>query len=318
MKQVNKSQFMLTKLIKYISILLLIIAYERGNTQCCSPGNPMGGTTNQGTLDQKVINIISYFQYGRSGRVYKGSFETDPVLVKEADFNYSGIDLAYGINNKLTIEIGVGYYFNRTQVYDIAIEENKLTGFGFSDASLRVKYSIVKNIGNQFEISTGAGLRMPLHNNLQAVENVTLPLDIQPSSNAMGYIVNLYVYKGFIEHKIHLFMVNQFVISQKGKLNYKYGNSYFNAFFVSYIWDERWSITFQERNEINSHDLRKGQVVESSGSFVSYFTPQVGVLLFNEWNISLLFDLPLYRHYNGTQLAKSYNVAVSLKRRINI
>lgn len=303
-------------MIKILLTFIILLGLDLPSySQCCSPGNPTGGTVNQGTLEKKSLRTILFYQYGYSKRYFTGSSESGTGILENAAFNFLGYSIAYGITPRFTAEWTGGYYINRKQLYKfISPPDNKLSGNGFSDFLLQGKYSWVKSAVNQFEFTTGLGLQIPVTTTSQEKKGVVLPQDVQPASNAFGFTASLFLYKGYIQKKTHLFFASQFLSAGKNDLNYKNGDAWINSFFVSYNIKYPLSLILQLRNELRGKDHRNGQLIDASGSEMLYVSPQLNYNFRQRLDISVLFDLPVYRYYNGTQLGKQYNIAVIVNR----
>lgn len=296
------------------SLCLLTTLGLKTYSQCCSAGNPTGGTVNQGTLEKKNWRTVVFYQHGNSKYYYTGSSKSGTGIVDHATFNYVGANIAYGVTTKFTTELIAGYFINRDQVYNLPPPNNKLSGCGLSDLLLQGKYSWIKSTPKQFELTTGIGLQIPITGRSQERDGVLLPQDVQPASNALGFTASLFLYKGYIQKKTHLFFASQFLSAGKNDLNYKNGNAWINSFFVSYNISYPSIIIMQVRNELRGKDHRNEQLVNASGSEILILSPQVNYNIQQRWDVSLLFDFPIYKYYNGTQLGKQYNVALILNR----
>lgn len=68
------------------------------------------------------------------------------------------------------------------------------------------------------------------------------------------------------------------------------------------------------RNELRGKDHRNGQLINASGSELLYLSPQVNYNIQQQLDVSILFDWPVHKYYNGTQLGKQYNIAVIVNR----
>lgn len=296
------------------SFCLLVTLGLQTFSQCCSAGNPTGGTVNQGTLEKKGWRTVLFYQQGNSNNYYTGSSKSGTGIVDHASFNYVGANIAYGITSKFTTELTTGYFINRNQFYNLPPPNNKLSGCGLSDVLLQGKYSWIKSTSKQFELTTGAGLQFPVTTHAQEKNGVVLPQEVQPASNATGFTASLFLYKGYIQKKTHLFFASQFLTAGKNDLNYKSGDAWINSFFVSYNIKYPWSIIMQIRNELRGKDHRNGQLINASGSELLYLSPQVNYNFQKQLDVSILFDWPVYKYYNGTQLGKQYNIAVIVNR----
>lgn len=299
----------------FLSVFLQIVTFA----QCCSPGNPVGGTSNIGILDKKTIRLISFYRSSLSQGYWEGDKKSEYNFVKSGQFNYTGITLGYGMLKKLTIETELGYFINKTQNYNT---QPTITakGFGLNNAVISIKYNLIKKTEKPFEWTISAGGKIPFTRKFQLADNVELPRDVQPSSNAFGVVAQSFLYKGFPEKKMRLFFINRYEINFPDIKNYKYGNALFNSFFISkQIKQSNWTAIVQLRYEFRAKDVvninfTNGTPVGSSGGSLVFIAPQINYTIAKNWNISLLADIPIYRYYNGTQLGNKFAFALYLSR----
>lgn len=300
---------------KFTLYFLLLCGSLRSYGQCCSPGSPTTGTVNQGTLAKKNLRSILLYQFGNSKDFFTGSSKSGVGAVQYASYNYLNFNIAYGITSRFTAELTGGYSITRKQVYSVLPPpDNKLIGNGFSDFIMQGKYSWIKNKTKQLELTTGLGLQLPITRKAQEKNGVLLARDVQPATNATGFVASLFLYKGFMQKKTNLFFASQIIVPGKNDLKYQVGNTWINAFFVSYSIKYPWSVTLQVRDEMRTKDYRTGQLIAASGSRLLFFSPQANYTFGRLTDVSLLFDLPLYRYYNGTQLAKQFNISIVASR----
>lgn len=301
---------------KYLLLVGLLLAGVRpARAQCCSPGAPSGGTINQGTLAKKSWRTLLFYQHGAANQYYTGATRTRDGIVERATSNFVGASVAYGLTPRLTAEATGGYYLNRTEVYRfVPPPDNTLSGSGLSDVVLQGKYSWIKNTTQQLEVTTGLGVQLPTSRQPQEKNGVQLAQEVQPSSNAFGYTASVFVYKGFIERRLHFFLASQFSAVGPNASGYQSGNALNTSFFTSYTVKYPWSLTLQVRSELRSRDYRNDQRIEATGTRRLFVSPQVNLTLLERWDASLLLDVPVYQHYNGTQLGKQYNVSLILNR----
>jgi hypothetical protein len=53
---------------------------------------------------------------------------------------------------------------------------------------------------------------------------------------------------------------------------------------------------------------------ESTGSCLFYISPQINYFIRENWNVSLIFDIPVYQNFTGTQLATRFGASLNLAR----
>src|SRR5690554_4535715 len=101
-------------------VLFLFINFK-AEAQCfASPGNPVAGSANVGVLQQRIFRLVLFHKFSYSDSYYSGSKFNEynfPAAIKNANYNYSGLSLAYGLKPKLSLELDLGYFINKTQNY---------------------------------------------------------------------------------------------------------------------------------------------------------------------------------------------------------
>ncbi len=310
--------------ILFVSIVLI---FHRGAfSQCCSPGNPIGGTTNLGILAKNTFRVIGFYRYSYAQGYWEGTKKSDYNFVKNGNYNYTGLILGYGLFRKLTFETELGYFINKTQTYDLE-PEFKNTGFGFDNAVLSLKYNLFARTETPFEWTLGFGAKVPFTKKYQIADGVELPRDVQPSTHAFGTVTQSFLYKGFPKEKIKIFLINRFETNTTDNKNYKFGNFLMSSFFLAkQIGETGFAAIFQARHEYRTKDISnvtdvgcagcfaKGTYVNSSGGQFVFISPQINYSTKQKWNISLLVDLPVYRNYNGTQLGNVWAFALFLSK----
>ena len=306
-----------------ILFFCLILIATKSYSQCCSPGNPIGGTGNLGVLDEKSLKIMLTHRYSHSGKYMEGSNVYDPYFVESGNFNFTGILLAYALTKRFTVEIESGYFANKTQTYVEGIIPDQKTGYGFNNVIFTPKINLLKK--KDWEITTGLGLKYPIGSYNKAFNGAVAELDIQPSTGAVDYIHTLFISKEYLSRHLRLFLYNRVEIKKANPLQYKYGNLYATSFFTSYSASFRWDFIIQIRSEIRSKDERPAQVkpyniekIPISGSQKIFIVPQINYNFSQTFSLSILADIPVYQYYNEQQLANSFAVAISIIKKFNV
>ncbi len=310
---------MWNKLVILLCVLLLLSI--KGAAQCCSPGNPVGGIGNLGTLNEKTLKIILTHRYSYSGKYMEGNKSYDPYFVKTGNFNYTGILLAYALSKRITTELETGYFENKSQTYVDGVLPSKKSGNGINSITVTPKINIIKK--NAWEITTGLGIKYPVGAYNKEFNGAIAELDVQPSTGATDFINTLFISKEYLEKHLRFFLYNRIELKGTNPLQYKYGNLYATSFFVSYSASVRWDFIAQIRNEFREKDERPAQVkpydvvkIPISGSEKVFFSPQVNYNLNQTLSIFVLADVPIYQYYNQQQLANSYAVSISIIKKI--
>ena len=289
--------------------------------QCfTTSGNPVGGTTNMGAMDKNKFRATLFYRYSDSESYFEGSekYQGGNEVLQYASYNYLGFLSAYGLNNRLTLELEAGYFIDKTQVY--YIENTILKGYGLSNLVLSLKPQLYYNPDKRFEITCALGANIPFSTEMQTHYGVTLPINIQPSTGSYGVVFQSYLVKENSFRAIRFFWVTRTEKYFKNPQDYLPGASIMNSLFFTKhltadLWKlSDWTLILQLRNQISTMASRSDQTIGSSGHFLVYLVPQVNLSIGEQWNVSALFDIPVYRYYNGIQIANKYALALTLIR----
>lgn len=280
--------------------------------QCCSPGNPIGGTGNLGVLMAGEAKLVVNYGYSNSGGYYDGSKPTSPYFVKAGYFNHASVGFFYGISDRLTIDAEATYFINKVQKYVEGIFPARRKGYGLGDVSFVVNYKLFGKRWRWWEVTSGIGLKIPAGTHRQKNEGALLPLDVQPTTGAVDFIHTLFLYKGYPAKKLRFFLTNRIELRNENAEGYRYGNLYATSFFVSYNLGLRWDATLQVRSEFREKDVRPTGKIPVTGSRKFFVAPQISYSFNQTFSLTALVGLPVYQYYNREQLASTYGVGIAV------
>ncbi len=311
--------------ISCVSITVIILWTSSCVAQCCSPGNPIGGTGALGVLDSGSIKVFLNYKYGYSGSYFEGGKPSQSDFILNGSYDFTGVNLLYGISKRTTIELGTGYFLNKTQNYVQGILPKVLIGSGFSDINIGVKLNIFKSESKEIELTSGLSLKVPLGAYDKQFKGVTIPFDLQPSTGATDYNHTVFLYKGYLPQHLRFFLINRIEFKGLNTALYQFGNLYSTSVFVSYSISKNWVSLVQFRSEVRERDTRPSsnngiqlsegrEAIRVTGSQKIFVIPQLMVQLPKHWTASLLADFPIYQFYNKKQLATSYAFALSVSK----
>lgn len=302
-------------LIFFIFYFIFIIKVQ---SQCCGAGNPISGFENVSGIPYKTLLISTTYKYSYSDTYYSGD-EKASVLSDKLNYNFTGVNIAYGILPRLSIQGQIGYFINKTKKYNIS-EWEPLKGYGFGDAEINLMYSIVKNNFTGFNIITGIGVKLPVGVFDKETNNVKLPIFLQPSSGSLKFNVSLFMNKRFDKYSVSFRGFIEFANRIKSQnFDYKYGNLYLMSFYGSYKINKIISLIGQIRYEYRMKSSRENeQIVESSGGQLINFIPEINFIPAKGFSISIYPDIPIYRYMNGTQISNKFAISLKLTKSINL
>ncbi|MBI5219835.1 MAG: transporter [Bacteroidia bacterium] len=313
--------------IKSVCILFFVTLFHFNLFSQCfsSPGNPIGGTANLGSVEKKLLRISAFHKYSISDHYHKGDKNSDFILYDKADLNFIGSIIAYGLTRKFTIETELGCFINKSIYYDrrMTLPEYKTTGSGFSNTVISGKYNLYYNPGKSIKYTISAGAKIPFSTEPQYVNGAILPIDVQPSTGTYGAVIQSYLLKENSFKAMRYFMINRVEINAVNKQEYKFGNAFITSLFVSkklhFRWQwltENWTAILQVRHEYRTKSTNEGNEVTASGSNLLFISPQLNYSISEKWNVSVIADIPMYQYYNGTQLANKFAVGFNISRDI--
>jgi len=305
---------------KILFLLLLGLLFSDSSyAQCCSAGNPFF-YGEQANLAHKQLQIIAGYKYSLSDQYYHKDSKEDIDFIDKAYFNYLNLQLIYGLTRKLSIQTDLGYFVNRTEQYKIEDWET-INGYGIGDAGLTIKYLVYKSFSRKLSIIPSVGIKFPIGVFDQEVDHVKLPITVQPSSGSFKYLVNFYMSKSFKGSKFNLGFFSSAEFPQlidSENFYYQYGNMFLFSLVGSYYVTDKLTLGLELRNENRSKASRENdQTVESSGYNIVYAVPHLSYAFAKKWFIAINADIPVYKYYNGIQLANKFAISTRVSWRIN-
>jgi len=314
---------MIKQLPVFFAVLLWLLSSVFAVAQCCGAGSPVSGDAEQRTIAQHALKTFVIHKYSYSDTYYDGSTKLDIVkpigMLKTSEFNYSELNLIYGLTSKMSVQTALGYFWNKTMDYQNATL-GRLSGSGLADLTLSAKYTAYKSFFRQIEITPGLGVKIPIGVFDQYQNGALLPITIQPSSGSYKYQASLTMYKGFRSSNFSLLSYNAIelssVINSPSFANFRAGNLYVNSIFFVYAF-KKLSAVVQVRNEYRDMEIRNANLKTDTGGEIVYIAPSVGFHVFEKLGLSIGLDYPIYRHYNAVQLGNNFSLNIRLSRDFN-
>lgn len=300
------------------TILFVLNISKILNAQCLSSVNPVGGTNNLLVLEKNTLRVITFYKFGQGNRYYSGTEISDFDLVDRAFYNYWSTTLGYGITRKLTLELESGYFINKTQIYNLE-PEYRLRGSGLSNLVIMGKHSLYSNPFKRIYLTGAAGVKIPFSQTTKWVNNVELPVELQPTMGAYGTVLNLAFVKENSGSGMRYFFITRAEFNGTNKKEYKLGSSWYNSIYVSkHLMSPKikgdWTAILQLRNEIRRQDVIDKEIKKSSGSNLLFIAPQLNYVHKEQWYISAMVDIPVFQNFNGTQLGAGLGYTLVLSR----
>ncbi len=305
------------RLYTLLFLLLSILFSAKAEAQCCGAGNPLNGFGDVSGIQRKMFQVSPYYKYSYSDQYYEGSKQAD-VSPDRMFYNFLSVDMAYGLSNRMSIHGQIGYFINKTKLYNIE-GWNDMTGYGLGDAELNLRYSVIKNIIKKHELTLSLGVKLPVGVFDQEVDDVKLPISLQPSSGSLKYNASFFASKRYEKFSVSFKGFAEYANRINSKnFDYKYGNLYLFSVYGSYNIGRKFNTILQLQYEYRDKAIRENsQIVESSGGQVLFLIPQLNYTIIHDLSVSLYAYLPLYRNMNGIQIANKYAISFRITKSFN-
>jgi len=299
------------------ALFIPVIFSTKVDAQCCGAGNPLNGFGDVSGIQRKMLQISPYYKYSYSDQYYQGSKKAD-VSPDKMFYNFASIDLAYGLSNRMSIHGQIGYFINKTKLYNIE-GWSDMTGFGLGDAEFNLRYSLIKNVIKKVEVTPSIGIKLPVGVFDQEVKDVKLPISLQPSSGSLKYNASVFMSKRFKKYSLSAKVFAEYANRiQSENFDYKYGNLYVLSIYGSYNITRKLNTMVQVQYESRDNAKRENsQIVASSGGQVVYLIPQLSYIIMDDLAASVDAFVPLYRYMNGIQIANKFSLSLRITKSFN-
>ncbi|MCX6256383.1 MAG: hypothetical protein NTW49_00540 [Bacteroidia bacterium] len=301
--------------------VLLLLLTKLAAGQCCSAGNPVGGDgSNEGAAKNELIIFTSY-KHSLSEDYFHNGTKTEVPYIQKSYYDYNNISLTYGLFPMFSLHTELGYFIDKTQELNIDNENELIRSHGLGDLSFNIRYSAVKTVKPISQVVFSAGVRLPVGVFDEEKNGITIPMSLQPSSGALKYNASAFYFR---KQPGHLFGFTGFAFFEmsktirKGYLIYRYGNYFQFSVAGTYALAKNVSFIANAKLELRGKDRRESEiVVESSGSRVVIFNPQLIIDLKRMWGLVLMGDIPVYKFVNGYQLTNKISFQFGIRKNIS-
>jgi hypothetical protein len=308
----------------YFYITLSIFIYCSAITaagQCCSAGSPMGGDGSYDGLNKNDIRIFISYKNSLSKDYYHFDRKYDIPYIQKSYFDYGSLSLTYGLFSRFTLHTELGYFIDKTQELNINNENETIKAKGLGDLAFNLRYVIIKTVKPISQLVLSAGIKAPVGSFKEEIDGVTIPLSLQPSSGAFKYNASAFYFRKRSDRKFGWNSFALYEISrtiEQGYLIYHYGDYFQFALSGIYSINKNFSLTANAKLEWRGKDTRElGVKIESTGSRIIYFNPQLMYSFKFKWAIILMSDIPIYKYVNGYQLTNKFSFQVGLRRNVS-
>lgn len=295
------------------------------HAQCCAAGSPNSDNSFSPNGSKNILAISVTFTHSLSDDYFKADSYLSDYQYLRSFYNFSSLQVSYGINSRLTVTSDLGYFYSKTQEFPSSINfpnGYKRKAFGLADATLSFSYKLLDNKKRKLNFLPLAKITIPVGKFDQMFGPVVLPVDLQPSSGNFKFLGGFMLTKQFSKKPISIGNISSLEYSNWIKTDrtvYKYGNLYNASFFGMYSFKNKISLKgimrYQYRERATNEDKK---LISASGGSLFFASLDVGYLLFQTWKINALIEIPFYKYMNGTQLTQKYLYTLTVSKAINL
>jgi hypothetical protein len=308
---------------KYFSIALLIIFCNANSiyAQCCALGNTSTNHSTAGILPKNTLGFYANYKTGENETYFRQNIKLINYGIHESSgFDFSSIQLAYGITDKLTIEHEAGYFLRKELVfYNEALNDLIEKGSGLSNGTIGLKYLAYSSTQNNFDLVGGVGLKYPFSQEMKSINGVELPMEIQPSTRSWGWTAQVIAGKKFSTSDVSILISHKYESNFADLRNYKYGSLNTTNLSVSKGFFNKLNVMLSLRNEYKNTDKTPtGAKLASEGSNLVILSTYLNYQFFKNYSLFTYVDLPAYKYYFGEQISMKYAFGVGLSGNLNL
>lgn len=294
------------------------LLYSQG---CCSggSGSPIAGGAASGVLLKNQMEVSASYQYVKS-HLFKtnNNRDTTSILNDTISSDYLFLRTDYGITEKLTMSLGLGYFIDKSLVN----KNESYSSYGISDLIIFPRYNIFnwKRDNHRTEITLGLGVKFPLGSHTDSSLILSSPLfgdvyafnppTVQLTTGSTDAMFYSFFYRTYPKRKFRVFANTLYIKKSFNSQDLKFGDYVSVSLFAGKSLPKNFGITGQLKYEhIGEIGVAEGvnlidyNIEEAStGSNKIMFVPQISYSK-NSFTYFATADIPLYEDLNGSQIA---------------
>lgn len=297
-----------------LSIIVVILFVQPTYPQCGCMSSMASGLLSPSTIGQagtlrEGFALFSLSTHYSTGDIEYSSNRIVPnVTVREFWNSSLFLKGSYGITKRLTTYIGANYILqNNIKTYIFNYKSS-----GWNNIQLGVKYNLLFNPKENYEITAIADVSLPL----KSVTDTTY-MYLQPTSGALASSIGLFYHKGFSESEIDFFSSYSSTIWSKNSVNYRFGTIHSLTLAITKPIIKQLSAGLIGNFTYKDKDKLKEVTQANSGFKVFTISPNF-FLFFDNFSITLNTEVPIYNEYFGSQIGKVFSAALNLQYKIDM
>ncbi|MTI87874.1 MAG: hypothetical protein FH748_07890 [Balneolaceae bacterium] len=299
-------------------IVLLIIPVQLTAQTCSCGGAPLISSQSLTTVSEGNLVVGLTMEYNDISNLYTGTEELQDRNQQRTSTT-ALFEVNYGITDYLTLSSTFSF-INKSRTSGLLNPSGSetLETSGFGDGLVLLKYNLLnQSLWNPFQLSVGAGTKIPFGTTSLTNNGLALNADMQPGTGAWDGIGWLYISRVLRETNVNVYLNSSYRFTGTNERfnesdNYKFGNEFVTSLGAAGgIWG-RLSYNAVMKYRHTTSDERNGTDLPNTGGEWLSLRPGIGYQLFDRLNVQLNAEIPFYQKLEGTQPTTAYIISGSL------
>ena len=253
--------------------------------------------------------------YERREHVYRGSHRSNDPFERVFQGARGILGLDYGVNAELRLSALFPFARNELRVRDPATGTTHQRAYGAGDLSVLASYRLLSIPWRKgtFQLALLGGLEMPTGDSSEREKGARLPRAVQVGGGSWNPFTAL---AAVLSHKRFRFDAHtRFKLNTKGRYHFDPGDEFRAELDAAYrFWHARYpgpsaSARVGVRYEWVSRARENGSFLANTGRTLVWLRPSIGFHPIPRIDMSLLLSVPVYQHYQGSQLSRDWQLS---------
>lgn len=314
-----KNELRVSRMRYVILILVLSLWMEEAEAQTCScAGAPLISSQSFATVAKGNWVFGLTGEYHNISDLYSGDTELENIT-QERSSSTLLLEVNYGITDRLSLTSTFTFIEKkRTTGLQNPGGAETLTTRGLGDGLTLVKYQVFRqDLWNPYQLSIGAGSKIPIAATNLKVDGLALNADMQPGTGAWDGVGWIFASRVFREANMSLYLNSTFRYTGTNERfgssdRYKFGNEFVALTGATGSLMGRFSYNLMMKYRSAGPDERNGNTLPGTGGNWLYLKPGIAYQWTDRMSLQVNGTLPLYQYLEGTQPTTSYIWSASL------
>ena len=298
-------------------ILLFCLKYSQVSAQCCGAGNPVTTVNGESTVSKGRYRVALNYRHSVSDSYYEGSHVSSfdfPGRLRQASYDFTSLNLGYGITSRLSVQAQLGYFIGKNEDYITDLFPD-VHASGVGDLGITIHYTVLRKLIENVEVTPFFGVKIPVGKFDCESSGVKLPISMQPSSGSFKYTAGAYA--SLSPHAIlSLYTYDYYEHAQRIRskmFDYQYGPLVYTSIGCTFRILPKFDIGLQTNYEHKGQAKEQGLRLEGTTYNTLKISPQIYFRPYNGWQFYINADVPVWHKTVGLQMVNSWALQTGIQ-----